>query len=78
MLDALDTSMACVCFFTRKLPPTSKGEVEDGRHVDTDIRKGQDHNKSLSISGVEYDNRSDLETQKYSLHMSHIHVTTKS
>jgi hypothetical protein len=30
MLDALDTLMACVCFFARKLPPTSKGEVEGG------------------------------------------------
>jgi hypothetical protein len=61
MLDALDTLMTCVFFFTGKLPPTSKGEVEDGRHIDTNIGKGQNHNtkKSLSISKVEYDSRSD-------------------
>jgi hypothetical protein len=41
MLDALDTSMACVCFFIGKLPPTTKGEVEDGRHIHTNTGKGQ-------------------------------------
>jgi hypothetical protein len=51
-------------FFSRKLPPTSKGEVEDGRHIDTSIRKGQDHNKkkSLSISRAESNSKSDLVT----------------
>jgi hypothetical protein len=61
MLDALNTLMACVCFFARKLPPTSKGEVEDGRHIDTNIGKGQDHDtkKPLSIFGVESNSRGD-------------------
>jgi len=64
MLDALNTSMACVCFFKGKLPPTSKGEVEDGRHIDTNIGKGQDHNtkKSLTISKVESNSKSDQVT----------------
>jgi hypothetical protein len=33
MLDALDTSMHCVNFLIVKLPPTSKGDVEDGRRI---------------------------------------------
>ncbi len=42
------------------MPPTYKGEVEDGKHIDTNIKKGQNHNtkKFLSISKVEYDNKS--------------------
>ncbi len=53
-------------FFTGNLPPTSKGEVEDGKHIDTNKRKGQDHNtkKSLSISRVKFDSRSDLVTPR--------------
>jgi len=48
-------------FFIGKLPPTSKGEVEDGRHIDTNIGKGRDHNtkKSLSLYGVESNSNSD-------------------
>jgi len=48
--------------FIGKLPPTTKGEMEDGKHIDTNIGKGQDHNtkKSMSIFGVE--SRSDLAT----------------
>ncbi len=51
-------------FLTGKLPPTSKSEVEDGKHIDTNKGKGQDHNtkKSLSISRVKFDSRSDLAT----------------
>jgi hypothetical protein len=51
-------------FFTGKLPPTSKGEMEDGRHINTSIGKGQDHNtkKSLSISKVESNSKNDLAT----------------
>jgi hypothetical protein len=64
-------------FFTRKLPPTSKGEVEDGRHIDTNIGKGQDHNtkKSLSIFGAESDSRSDpmtpTDTKVFSTYVTH-------
>jgi hypothetical protein len=64
MLVALYTSMTHVFFLTGKLPPTSKGEVEDGKHIDTIKRKGQDHitKKSLSISRVKFDSKSDLVT----------------
>jgi hypothetical protein len=53
-------------FFIEKFPLTSKGEVEDGRHIDTNIVKGQYHNtkKSLSISGAEFDSRSDPMTPR--------------
>jgi hypothetical protein len=34
MLDALNTPMGYVCFFKGKLTPTSKGDVEDGSHID--------------------------------------------
>jgi hypothetical protein len=64
MLDVFDTSMACVCVFYKKIAPTSKGEVEDGRHIDISIGKGQGHNikKSLSISRAESNNRGDPTT----------------
>jgi hypothetical protein len=50
--------------FIGRLPPTTKGEVEDGKHIDNNIGKGQDHNtkKSLSIFGAEFDSRRDLAT----------------
>ncbi len=48
-------------FFTGYLPPTSKGEVEDGRHINTNIRKRQDHNtnKSLFIYGAKSNSKND-------------------
>ncbi len=51
-------------FFIGKLQPTSKSEVEDGKHIDTNIGKGQDHNtkKSLSISRVKSNCKSDPTT----------------
>jgi len=51
-------------FFIGRLPPTFEGEVEDGRHINTSIGKGQDHNtkKSLSISKVESNSKNDLAT----------------
>jgi hypothetical protein len=61
MLDALGTSMACVCsFYDSKLSPSSKVDVEDGKGIDTNIGKGQDHNarKCLSISRVQSNSRS--------------------
>jgi hypothetical protein len=53
-------------FFTRKLSLTSKGEVEDGRHIDTNIGKEQVHNtkKSLSIFGAESNSRIDPMTPR--------------
>jgi hypothetical protein len=50
--------------FTRKLPLTSKVDVEDGKGIDTNIRKGQDHytRESLSISRVQSNSRNDLGT----------------
>jgi hypothetical protein len=50
MLNTLDTSMACV-YFLRKLPPTSKGDVEDGRHIGTNIGKGQHKEVPIHIQG---------------------------
>jgi hypothetical protein len=51
-------------FLIGKLPPTTKDEVEDGKHIDTNTGKGQDHNtkKSLSIFGAKFDSRNDLAT----------------
>ncbi len=51
-------------FFTRKLPPIAKVDVEDGKGINTNIGKGRDHNtrKSLSISRVQFVNRSDSRT----------------
>ncbi len=51
-------------FSTRKLPPTSKSDVEDGNGIDTIIGKGQYHNtrKSLSMSKVLSNSKSDLRT----------------
>ncbi len=65
------------------MPLASKGDVEDGRCIDTNIGKGQDHNtnKSLSISRVEFNTRMihrHLETWKYSPHMLHIHVIARN
>jgi hypothetical protein len=50
--------------FIGKLPPTTKGEAKDGKHIDSNVGKGQDHNtkKSLSIFGAEFDIRSELAT----------------
>jgi len=46
------------------LPPTTKADVEDGKGIDTNIGKGQDHDtrKPLSISTVQSDSRSDSRT----------------
>jgi hypothetical protein len=58
------------------LPPISKGEVEDGRHVDTSIRKRQGHKakKLLSISRAKSDSRSDpttpRDTKVFSTHVT--------
>jgi hypothetical protein len=64
MLDVLNTSMIFVFIFYSKLPPTSKSKVEDGKHIDANKGKGQDHNtkNSLSISRAKFDNMSDLVT----------------
>jgi hypothetical protein len=53
----------CVLFIG-KLPPTTKVDVDDGKGIDTNIGKRQDHNtrKSLSISRVQFDSRSDSST----------------
>ncbi len=50
--------------FIGKLPPTTKVDVEDGKGIDTNIGGKQDHNirKSLSISKVQFDSRSDSKT----------------
>jgi hypothetical protein len=50
-------------FFSIKLPPTSKGDVDNGKGIDINIGKGQDHNtnKFFSISRVQFD-RSELGT----------------
>jgi hypothetical protein len=67
MLDALDTSMACVIFFIGKLSTYVQrwcGGWEAYRRAS--IGKGQDHNinKSLPISRVEYDNKTNSTTPK--------------
>jgi len=51
-------------FFPIKLPPASKSDVDDGKGIDINIGKGQDHNtkKSFSISSVQFDRRSELGT----------------
>jgi hypothetical protein len=73
----------CIYFLTRKLPPTSKGEVEDGRHVDTNIRKDKairqrSYYPYLGLNLIVGVTQQHLETQRYFLHMSHVHVITKS
>lgn len=54
----------CILFFSIKLPPISKGDVDDGKGININIGKGQDHNtkKSFSISRVQFDRRSELGT----------------
>jgi hypothetical protein len=51
-------------FFSIKLPPASKGDVDNGKAIDTNIGKGQDHNtkKSFSISRVHFDKRIEFGT----------------
>ncbi len=51
-------------FFSITLPPTSKGDVDDGKGININIGKGHEHNtkKSFSISRVQFDRRSELGT----------------
>jgi len=51
-------------FFSIKLPPTSKGDVDKGKAIEINIGKGQDHNtkKSFSISRVQFDRRIEFGT----------------
>jgi hypothetical protein len=51
-------------FFSIKLPPTSKGDVDKGKAIEINIGKGQDHNtkKSLFISRARSNSRNDLAT----------------
>jgi hypothetical protein len=83
VLDALGTSMACVCSFYRKLLPITKTNEDDGKGIDTSIGKRQDHNtrKFLSYQGFNIIVRviqKHLETWRYYLHVLHIHVIARS
>jgi hypothetical protein len=80
MLDALDTSMACVHFFYKEiihLCPNVMWKME--AYKCANIGKVQDHNtnKSLSISRVEYDNMINLATPRdmdvLSTYVTHSH-----
>ncbi len=81
MLDALNTSMACLHFFLQgNYPPTSKGDVEDGRHIVVPTQ-GRDkiitQIKSLSIFKVKYYNKTNLMTLRnmdvLSTYVTHSH-----
>jgi len=47
-------------FFSIKLPPTSKGDVDDGKGIVINIGKGQDQNTKKSFFRVQFDRRSEL------------------
>jgi len=54
--------MVCICFFFNKIATYTKGDVDNGKAIDINVGKGQNHNtkKSFSISRVQFDRRSEF------------------